>query len=135
MPDTSIQSPLDTWSVLRDARLLDAVNPLAKDFLDEMRSADKRNYTFIKVHVGNCPDFQAVAHQFNHALFNMTEFGGNADALFDILTDLPKGRYIFEVHGFTKLPKPIAAKLEGVLAAHRMGGVGYGEGEALFLTE
>ena len=125
--------PDEAWAALCDTRLWSAFDPAVTRFLNGLSPAETRHYLFISVSLPSCRTFAAVSRAFNEALFNRASFGENADALFDILTDLPEGRWIFNVYGANSIPAPLLTKLRGVLAFRREGGVGYGSGEAVFL--
>ncbi len=82
-----------------------------------------------------CSAFEQTTLVFAEALLLPEWFGANADALFDVLNDLPPGRHVFRIRGAKRLDKTVLLKLKKVLASHREGGSGYSDGEAVFLVE
>lgn len=133
MTESQQLSSDNIWIALCNERLLDNSHLLITRFLTGLSKTDKAKYKLVDVHLNGCKNFPEVAGKFNKALFNMKSFGENGDALFDILTDLPEGKYIFHIYGLSTQPKAISLKLKGILSARREGGIGYGMGEAIFI--
>ncbi len=121
------------WKSLSEKRLLrkkDVAFAVALDRLLETRPSD---YTVVVVSLQFSRTFTEVTRAFAEAFRFPEWFGENADALSDLLNDLPSGRYIVKVTGIKNLDKQTILKLEMVLSDKREGGDGYGDGEAVFV--
>ncbi len=124
---------VDDWAVLREKRLLRYDDSHLLQFLRKMKTTRNLGYKTVQVDVHSCHRFEDVAKRFGESFSFPQWFGENEDALFDLLNDLPSGKYIVEIKGSSSLNKSVLSKLRMVLSQKREGGSGYGDGEAIFI--
>ena len=90
-------------------------------------------YYILDVDLTKVETFKDIVAAFVAAMSVPSWVGANADALFDILNDLPDGRYIFRLAYTKQLRKPLRTTLMSVVGVKRSQGTGYGTGEAIFV--
>lgn len=123
----------EEWAQLCEKRLLRKEDVSFLAMLNRLEQTNPQDYTVIDIRLNSCRTFAEVTEYFADAFRFPAWFGENADALYDLLTDLPGGRYIVRVTGCKVLDKKLLLKLEMVLKAKREGGFGYKDGEVVFV--
>src|SRR6476469_7102849 len=126
----------EDWAILREKRLLLPTDKTLLVLLDDLQKAHPRDFKTLHVSVQSCRSFEEIARRFAKPFSFPKWFGENADALYDLLNDLPCGRYIVTISGAASLDRKVRNTLEQVLGMKirpEEGAVGYCDGEAVFV--